>query len=150
MADYQADDLRRLGDAVKERRLELRWSKQKAADEAGVTIVTYRNVEAGRSARETTYAGIETAFGWAPRTCLAILDGALERQAAGEVVDGVRYVAPTPAHAGAEAVTRQVVQDVLIAVLPDTTGRQISQANEKIIEKLKERGIIPTHQDSTA
>ncbi|MEU6610740.1 hypothetical protein ABZ922_37885 [Streptomyces shenzhenensis] len=141
MAEYQAD-LMRLASVVKARRLELRWSKQRAADEAGVTIVTYRNVEAGRSARETTYAGIDRAFDWAPGTCTAILQGAESPQPAGTVVEGVRYVSPATTSLDAEETIRRVVQDVMIAVLPDATAREISAANETIIETLKRKGVL--------
>ncbi|WP_165987682.1 helix-turn-helix transcriptional regulator [Streptomyces sp. YIM 98790] len=65
----------RVAQTMKSDRLRRGWSKQQAADAAGITIVTYRQAEAGRSVRDTTYAAIERVFGRLPGTYQAIADG---------------------------------------------------------------------------
>jgi transcriptional regulator with XRE-family HTH domain len=142
MADHQADDRKRLAVVVRGRRLELGWSKQRAADEARITITTYRQVEAGRSVRDTTYAGIERAFGWAPGACRAVLGGAEAAQPAGEVVEGVR-IAPVAPPADVEGAVRQAVQYAVIGTMPETSARQMGDLNEAVIEFLRRRGVIP-------
>lgn len=74
MGDVRTEALKRLAAAVRDRRLELGWTKQQSAKEAGVTVVTYRQVETAQSVRDTTYAAIERAFGWPAGACMAILD----------------------------------------------------------------------------
>ena len=75
------DDLKaqwtRVGDAVKDRRLELGWTQQEAADRAGVSLATWRLIElAGRERfQELTLRGLVRGLGWPV--------GAIERLRAG-------------------------------------------------------------------
>ncbi|SFC21462.1 Helix-turn-helix [Streptomyces aidingensis] len=86
---------------MKADRLRQGWSKQQAADAAGITIVTYRQAEAGRSVRDTTYAAIERVLGRLPGTYQAIADGD-EPAAAAEHGPGTGSAAVAAADGGIE------------------------------------------------
>jgi len=57
---------RRLGEAVKDRRLALGWTQQEAADRSGVSLATWRLIELGGRERyqELTLRGIIRGLGW--------------------------------------------------------------------------------------
>jgi len=65
----------RLGERVRERRLELDLSQRDAAARAGISNQTWLNVENGRSANERSLAKIERALDWSPGTVDAITAG---------------------------------------------------------------------------
>ncbi|MFF9200018.1 hypothetical protein ACF09L_32905 [Streptomyces sp. NPDC014779] len=136
-APSHADRLR-LARHVMRRRQELGLHKSEAAQAAGLTHTTYMRVEKGEPVRDVTYAAIETAFGLAPGACLAILEGADELQLAGDVVEGTRFA---PAALGEEA--GKAVQDAVVAVLPGTPAGEMIKLTEKVVEFLRERGVIP-------
>jgi transcriptional regulator with XRE-family HTH domain len=70
MGPVDTDELRtqwkRVGDAVKDRRLALGWTQQEAADRAGVSLATWRLIElAGRERfQELTLRGLVRGLGW--------------------------------------------------------------------------------------
>ncbi len=57
---------KRLGDAVKDRRLALGWTQQEAADRSGVSLATWRLIELGGRERyqELTLRGLMRGLGW--------------------------------------------------------------------------------------
>ena len=57
---------RRVGDAVRDRRLSLGWTQQEAADRSGVSLATWRLIElAGRDRyQELTLRGLLRGLGW--------------------------------------------------------------------------------------
>ncbi|MEU9606195.1 hypothetical protein [Streptomyces sp. NPDC048057] len=138
-------DRQRLARLVRERRLKLGWTKTRATEEADVTITTYRRVEQGLSVRDTTYGGIEAAFGWAPGACIAILDGATEAQEAGEVEGGVR-IAPAP---DVEGGVRTAVHNAFIATMPGEPAGKMSEMSEVVLAELRRLGIVPPREDSS-
>ncbi|WP_250029673.1 hypothetical protein [Paractinoplanes maris] len=77
-ADTTAQDVenrRRLAEAVRARRLELRLSVRAAATQTGVARDTWIGLEeATRRTAETNYAGIERTLQWEPGSVLAILE----------------------------------------------------------------------------
>lgn len=137
-APSPADRLR-LAKLVIRRRRELGWHKVDAAKAAGLTHTTYMRVENAESVRDVTYAKIEAAFGWAPGACVAFLEGAEEVQLAGEVLEGTRFA---PA-SGLDEMARKAVQDAVIAVLPATPAGDMIELSNKVVEMLRERGVVP-------
>lgn len=68
-------DLDRLAKHVKAHRLELFTSRKAAADTVGISKDTWQRVEEGQEVRESTYAKIDKALGWAVGSCAAIAEG---------------------------------------------------------------------------
>lgn len=64
-----------LGETVRERRRDLRLSKEEAARRGGMSVKTWTNVEEARPVRDTTYVGIEDALEWERGSVSAVLDG---------------------------------------------------------------------------
>ena len=66
----------RLGAAVREARLRAELSQRRAAERAGVNLITWRAVEhANRSAQPLTLGRVEQCLGWPEGTAQVILDG---------------------------------------------------------------------------
>jgi transcriptional regulator with XRE-family HTH domain len=57
---------KRVGDAVKDRRLALGWTQQEAADRSGVSLATWRLIELGGRERyqDLTLRGLVRGLGW--------------------------------------------------------------------------------------
>lgn len=68
-------DLDRLAKHVKAHRLELYPSRLAAARAAGISKDTWQKVEEGQEVRESTYAKVDKALGWAIRSCILIAEG---------------------------------------------------------------------------
>jgi hypothetical protein len=68
-------DLRRLAEAVAERRVELRLTKEAAARLVSMSPITWKRVEDGQPVRELSYAGIETALKWPAGKVRQVLAG---------------------------------------------------------------------------
>ncbi|MCZ4602985.1 helix-turn-helix transcriptional regulator [Streptomyces sp. Lzd4kr] len=69
-------DLERLAKSVKAHRLELYPSRLAAAQAAGISKDTWRKVEEGHAdVRDSTYAKVEKALGWATGSCTLIAEG---------------------------------------------------------------------------
>jgi hypothetical protein len=68
-------DLDRLAKHVRAHRLQQYSSRDAAAAAAGVTRNTWKRVEEGLSVRESTYAKIDKALGWAVGSCDLIASG---------------------------------------------------------------------------
>lgn len=137
-APSPADRLR-LARLVIRRRQELGWHKVEAAQRADLTHTTYMRVEKGETVRDVTYTKIDSAFGWAPGASVAILEGATEAQPAGDIEGGTRF-APV---ANMDEEARKAVQDAVIAVMPGVPAGEMAKLSEKVVEYLRERGIVP-------
>lgn len=146
METTDRDGLQRLARLVVHRRVKLGWHKAQAAAAADLTITTYMRVEKGMSVRDVTYGKIESALGWAPGACEAILAGATEAQEAGEIVEGVRVASA----AGVEAEVRQVLQNGVIAAMPGVPAGQIGEFSEGVIAELRRRGILPPSSEDSS
>lgn len=76
-SDHTARHLQRLAALVAQRRHVLGFRNKEAAAEAcGLSHMPYRNVENGVAASRTTYRKIDAGFGFRPRSCEAVVDGA--------------------------------------------------------------------------
>lgn len=93
---------------------------------------TWQRVEKGLPIRETNYVKIDEALGWAPGSCIRIAEG-------GEPVlaDAIQI---TPVDVDREA--RDVVQLAIIATAKGTTAEQIREISERVVQDLRERGLI--------
>jgi DNA-binding XRE family transcriptional regulator len=67
----------KVGQAVRNQRLHLGWTQQDAAEHAGVSLATWRLIEAGGRDRyqELTIRGVCRAFGWPTDAFAVILGG---------------------------------------------------------------------------
>jgi transcriptional regulator with XRE-family HTH domain len=134
-------DLDRLADAVKNRRIQLNLSIRRAAEAAGVSKDTWMRVESGGGVRHMTYDKIEAVLGWTVGGCRKIMDGQEPVLLDLDVDADARFTAVPPEMLEAEVGT--AVQGALIATTDDLTAAQIRQINERVIELLRARGILP-------
>ncbi|MFZ3494579.1 hypothetical protein ACODT5_15370 [Streptomyces sp. 5.8] len=145
MATPDRDDRQRLARLVIQRRVKLGWHKVEAARAADLTHTTYMRVERADEVRDVTYAKIETAFGWAPGACMAVLEGAKEAQEAGEIAHGVRYASD----ASLDDSARTAVRNAMIATMPELPAGEMAKVSEAVLEELRRRGIVPTNVEET-
>jgi transcriptional regulator with XRE-family HTH domain len=97
--DATVEGWRRVGDAVKDRRLTLGWTQQEAADRSGLSLATWRLIElAGRERyQELTMRGLARGLGWPV--------GSIERlRAGGEPPGPDEVIEPPPNPHDAEPV----------------------------------------------
>lgn len=134
-------DLDRLATAVRTRRTELRLGIEPAAKLAGISKDTWKRVEAGLKVRDTTYTAIDLALQWAPGGCEAVLEGGdaiPSEQPAGE--EGYR-ISRIPKRE-LERVVGDAVQSAALATKGDLTGAEILELNRRVLEELRERGVL--------
>lgn len=136
------NDLGRLAQLVRERRLELKLGIEPAARLAGMSKDTWKKVEASRSdVRATSYTGIERALQWAPGSCSRVLEG-------GEPV--ISETSPAAAGGGIavipkEDLKRQVgdaVNSAAIGFKGDLTADEILDLNRRVLDELHKRGVV--------
>ncbi|WP_309049023.1 hypothetical protein [Streptomyces sp.] len=139
---YDAAALQRLATAVIQRRVDLGHNKIDVARAAELQINTYSKIEDAKPVRLTTYGKVEAVLGWAPGSCIHILDGA----AAATLIE--RDEAGTISPVRAEDLAKDVgdaVQNAAIAVGDDLSAAQIralkQRAVEEVMQRWKERGI---------
>lgn len=79
--------VKRLAGEIRARRLELGWSQQRLATEAGISVATLRKLEGGMQAayRHLTVVPLCRALGWPPSFLDELVSG--ERSAADEPAD---------------------------------------------------------------
>lgn len=138
-------DRLRLAKLVIHRRRELGWHKVDAAKAASLTHTTYMRVENAQPVRDVTYAAIEKAFGWAPGACHAILDGLEEAPLAGDISKGARFA---PA-VNVDETARKAIRDAVIAVTPETSAGKTAELEQRIVDMLRERGVIPPSDEES-
>lgn len=132
-------DLQRLGERVNQRRLQLNLSVKRAADLGELSIGTWKRVEAGDPVRHMTYDKVEAALGWSVGSCRKIMDG-------GDAVilddPDASTVAPVPAEELADEIS-QAIQGAMVAGT-DLNASKIREVNERALEVLRARGILPS------
>lgn len=134
-------DLDRLATAVRTRRTELRLGVEPAAKLAGISKDTWKRVEAGLKVRDTTYAAIDRALRWAPDGCVDILEGGEAVPTEGAVGDDTVKLSRIPKRE-LERIMGDAVQSAALATKGDLTGAEILELNERVMEQLRERGIL--------
>lgn len=139
---YATVALQNLAVLVRARRTALQLSLDEAArravwpDGKVMSNATWKRVEEAKGVRDTTYVRVDAVLGWAPGSCLAILNGSTAAPVAGEVVDGAR-VSNLP---DVETV-RIAVQSAVIATVPELTGTQIKALSDQVVADLQKLGL---------
>ena len=113
------------------------------AKAAGMSKHTWQRVEKGLPIRETNYVKIDGVLGWAPGSCLRVLEG-------GEPVLAEEMQDPEAAGVQKSPVPREVVdrealdavQLALIATAKGTSAEEIREMSERVVRDLRERGLI--------
>lgn len=136
-----APDLYRLATAVTTRRLQLNLSILRAASMANVSKDTWKRIERAEPVRHLTYDKVESALSWTVGSCRKIMDGGEATLLNDDIEAGVRITAVPPA--ALEGEIRDAVQGALIATADDLTVAQIREVNQRAIEILRARGILP-------
>lgn len=131
-----------LATTVRKRRTELGLGIEPAAKLAGISKDTWKRVEAGLGVRDTTYAAVDRALQWASGGCATVLKGgdALAVEAVREEGEVVQ-IARIPKRE-LERVFGDAVQSAALATKGDMTGDQILELNRRVMEELRERGIL--------
>jgi hypothetical protein len=132
-------DLERLATLVQKRRTELRLGIEPAAKLGGISKDTWKRVEGGQKVWDRSYGGIEAALDWAPASCLRILDGK-DPVVSEPFIEDVR-VTRVPA-AELERLVGDAVQHAAIATKGTLTGDEILELNRRVLEELRERGVL--------
>ena len=116
-----SDAWERVGHAVRNQRLHLGWTQQEAAEHAGVSLATWRLVEAAGRDRyqDLTMRGVCRAFGWPIDTFTTILTGGEPP----ELVDASQLKPPAPP---SPAVSSRPRGDNPITASPPPDGRETS------------------------
>ncbi|MER6488780.1 helix-turn-helix transcriptional regulator [Streptomyces virginiae] len=128
-------DHNRLASQVRARRLELGLSRAALAEHAGISKGTCHRVEEGQPIRDTSYAKIDAALGWAPGSCAAIRDGG--------------HPAPNLGEGGLSVVEVSLSEEgigdafMIVAVKnSDLPAAKIRAMKDELIEELKQRGML--------
>lgn len=143
-------DLARLAEHVKKRRLERFTSRKAAADAADISKDTWARVEQGLEVRETSYAGVDRALGWATGSCVAISEGGEPVPADYVESEGGAAVTVRPpsawAGASAEEVVRKAVADGALVAAPGLRIGEMRELTELIVQTLREEGVLPSSE----
>ncbi|MFE1205705.1 hypothetical protein ACFW5V_28875 [Streptomyces sp. NPDC058762] len=130
-------DLDRLAPRVKAHRMELYPSRLAAAREAGISKDTWQRVEEGEEVRESTYAKVDKALGWAIGSCLLIAEGGNPVLAGDDIAATGAPAAPATAE---EA--RRAVFDAARTTLPDAPIGELDAFSDELVEILRRLGSI--------
>lgn len=103
VAPRTGDDWVRLGDAVRDRRVELGMTQEDLADAAGIATGTVRNLENGNRVRDLTLPKINRALGWTEGSYKLVFDGQPPRIAEPEAEPDDALHLPRPADVSPEA-----------------------------------------------
>jgi DNA-binding XRE family transcriptional regulator len=130
-------DLDRLAKRVKAHRMELYPSRLAAAQAAGISKDTWHRVEEGDDVRESTYAKIDKALGWAAGSCLAIAEG-------GEPVfaGGATTQPSTEAVTLTEKQARDMAWDTAKATIPTAAVGDLDAFVNELVENLRRAGVV--------
>jgi transcriptional regulator with XRE-family HTH domain len=141
--DETTRQLNLLAALVRQRRLALGLSSQdKAAEVCGLSHMTYRHVENGRTVSASTYAKIETRFGILAGSCQAVANGADSLK----LEDGSELFADAqsrPAMDGLADELKSAITSAASLTAPELTLRQTQEMTDKVVEELRRRGYLP-------
>jgi transcriptional regulator with XRE-family HTH domain len=138
---HPAPRLQRLAALVTQRRAALGWSQEKAAEAAGIAVMTYRRMEEARRVQAPSYAKLEVAFGFRAGACLAVLGGASTVALAdGGEMSEVEFAVVPPEMIEEKA--RQAITNAMVAGT-DLTPERIKRINDAAIQAMRDAGILP-------
>lgn len=142
-------DLPRLATFVARRRVELRLGIEPAARSVGMSKDTWKKVEglpeeAGpQPVRAATYARVDEALKWVMGSCEAIMEGGLPSEIE-SIGNGASMISVPQDDLGEEI--QQAVHNAFLAAKDlsvDLSVSDVRKVNERIIEELIRRGIVP-------
>ena len=131
-----------LAEIVRERRMELGLSITAVAEVAGLSKDTFKKVEAAQPIRESSYAKIDEALQFARGSCRGILDGA-----AGAAINGFAGARIHTLTVAPETAARDAIASAAIATTGNLTAAEIRALSDRILEELRDRGVLGPHQD---
>lgn len=135
-------DLSRLAALARQRRADLGLPLNDAiAKAAEVSKGTVQRVEKAMPIRETNYVKIDRMLDWAPGSCMAILRGG-NPVTVEESNDSPGVQKSSAPQDVIDREARETVQLALIATAKGTTAEEIRDMSERIVQDLRERGII--------
>lgn len=142
MTEYLVRDYPRLADLARKRRADLGIGlTDTAAKAADMSKGTWQRVEKGMPIRDTNYIKIDRVLQWAPGSCMRVLEGGESVPVQDvEGAPGVQKSAIPPEAVEGEA--RDVVQLALIATAKGTTAEEIRAMSERVVQDLRDRGLI--------
>jgi DNA-binding XRE family transcriptional regulator len=143
-SDPTARHLQRLAALVAQRRAQLDLTKEDAAKKCGIAYMTYWKIEGGQSVRGSTYDKVDVGFDMRAGSCRAVADGAADSVTLNdgtELIEGGQ-IARVNTEALGEEIGDAVTKSAML-VAPDLTGRQIQELNERTVEILRKRGLLP-------
>lgn len=129
-------DLDRLAKYAKAHRMELYPSRLAAASAAGISKDTWRRVEEGQEVRESTYAKIDKALGWAINSCILITEGHEP------VLAGEPEVATQPRGAMSADAVRQGALEAARRTLPSVPIGDLDAFSDELVEILRRVGEV--------
>lgn len=131
-------DLGRLAKHVKAHRLELYVSRLAAARAAGISKDTWQRVEEADEVRESTYAKVDKALGWAIGSCLAIAEGGAPVLADDRGADaGAERLSPIDPD-----VVRRAAFEAARSKLPLAPIGDIDAFSDELVEVLRRLGEV--------
>lgn len=102
---------------------------------------TWKKVEEGASVRDTSYAGIEKALGWAAGSCADILAGKDPTLADPSSASPGAKIAAIPS-ATLRRTVGDAVQSAAVRTFGDAPASKVQELNDRVLAELRERGII--------
>jgi hypothetical protein len=133
-------DLDRLATLVQKRRTELRLGIEPAAKLGGISKDTWKRVEASQKVWDRSYAGIDEALQWATGSCLRVLAG--DDPIISEPIAGTDVKVSDVPKSELARLVGDAVQIAAIATKGSLTGDEIAKLNERVLQELRERGVI--------
>lgn len=146
MTAFIADDLERLAKLVRERRLELELGIEPAAKLAGISKDTWKRVENSRPVRATTYSAMDRALQWATGSCQRIIAGEDPVPSTAFSGDPEARISRIP-KADLERAVGDAVTSAAIATKGNLTASEILELNARVLEELRDRGLLEPQQD---
>lgn len=112
-------------------------SRDAAAAAAGVTRNTWKRVEEGQDVRESTYAKVDRALGWATGSCATVAEG-------GEptFLDAAAAASQPAPQTLTAAQARQMAWDAARATLPTAPIGELDAFAAELVEKLRRAGVV--------
>ncbi|MFD5709555.1 hypothetical protein ACFWHW_04020 [Streptomyces pharetrae] len=144
-SDQTARHLQRLAALVVQRRAQLDLSQEDAARTCGIAYMTYRKVEGGQRVRDSTYGKLEVGFNFRAGSCKAVIDGAADSvvlEDGTELIEGGQITRLDPE--ALESSLREAIRDGATLTMPGMTLGEVEAMNERIVENLRKRGILPS------
>ncbi|MFE6891990.1 hypothetical protein [Streptomyces sp. NPDC057694] len=141
MTAFIAADLERLAKLVRERRVELQLGIEPAAKLAGISKDTWRRVEDARLVRATTYSAMDRTLDWAVGSCERITVGEDPIPSTAASDDSGSRIHRIP-KGDLERSVGDAVASAAMATKGSLTASEILELNERVLQELRDRGIL--------